>query len=192
MLGHSLGGLLVLRYMQQTQLDPQQLRSVTLLSAPVQGTILGRHLWRELRSLFSPALRRAFADYGAWGLIPAVGRFKRGEYPLRLRAASADAVGATVGLDGRAVSGAAIADYVAFVDQLTAEFAASSPAGLQQAPLLFMVGACDAVTPPATAQALVSALPAAALSIIPGETHFTLPLSELCCRQICAFLHSHQ
>ncbi|HEU0302593.1 MAG TPA: alpha/beta fold hydrolase [Longimicrobium sp.] len=81
LVGHSLGGSLVLDALAAGSLD--RAASAMILSAPVDvrvgaGTVVG-----ELRGFFRRGTLAQREHYGWWGLVPAFGPVKRAAFPFR-------------------------------------------------------------------------------------------------------------
>ncbi len=167
LLGQSLGALLVLRYLQQGG----RAEGAVLLSPPLSGRIADRHpLKQEASSVLKTSWWKALPIYGPWGILPAIGAFRRTDYPLRLKPP---------------LSGARVADYVGIVDRLVERFAPVAHQSTVRCPCLFLYGSADTLTPPAQGQAVASDLePPSRFQVIPGETHYTLPLSQACQAEI--------
>jgi len=172
--GQSLGALLCLQYLAQMSATEAAVAGAVLLSTPVSGRILARPMLGELRAALSPTFWRAAADYGYWGLLPAIGRFKRRQYPLRFAAGE---------------GGLAVAAYAGFVDELVLDSQPLLPVAVQTVPCLMIYGSRDAVTPPQQAATLAAQLgPSSACIVVAGETHFTLALSRGCLERALAWL----
>ena len=170
LLGHSLGALLCLRYLAQASPPASPVVAAALLTTPVSGRIALRSPVGELRAAVRSSFWRAAPSYGYWGLLPAIGRFKRGQYPMRFAAGEG---GATVGA------------YVRFVDDLVADSASLLLLGLRRRPCLLLYGGRDALTPPAQAGELSRQVWAETrFRVIGRETHFTLALNKECFAEV--------
>ena len=173
LLGHSLGALLCLRYLAQALPSESPLVAAALLTTPVSGRIAARSPVGELRAVVRSSFWRAAPSYGYWGLLPAIGRFKRAQYPMRFAPGE---------------GGARVADYVSFVDELVADSASLLLLGLRSRPCLRLYGGMDALTPPAQGRELIRQVGGESkFRVIAGETHFTLALNKECFEEIVAW-----
>ena len=172
--GQSLGALLCLRFLAQMPATEAPVAGAVLLSTPVSGRISARPMLGELHAAVSPTFWRAAADYGYWGLLPAIGPFKRQQYPLRFAPGE---------------GGLAVAAYAGFVDDLVQASQPLLPAATQRVPCLMLYGSLDALTPPQQAATLAAQLePSSACVVVAGETHFTLVLSSKCLERVLVWI----
>ena len=141
LMGQSFGALLVMRQMAAPVGDPAGIRSVILISPPVTGDITSRPVWFEGRSVLNKSYLRAQRDYGGFGLLPAVGPFKRGQYPLRLPPG---------------YKNWNVMSYAGLIDQLVARWQPEASFDPNQVPTLLIYGSRDALTPPEQAELLAS------------------------------------
>lgn len=81
LVGYSLGALLALHGASQWALKPSR---IVILALPLRIRLSLRFAWREFLSLASPSFYRQWTDYGWHETFPAVGRFRRRSFPLRL------------------------------------------------------------------------------------------------------------
>lgn len=164
LIGQSLGGALALAAVA----DGAPARTLTLISAPIALRLSASAIASELLSVFRPAYWGLTQSYGVSGLLPALGSFRRSDYPVRL---SVDGI-----------------DYPKFVDRLVLELNLQAEARKIDSPTLLVYGSRDGIVPLEQGQALVGLIPHAELVVARGATHFTTPLERESCRSICDFL----
>jgi pimeloyl-ACP methyl ester carboxylesterase len=121
----------------------------------------GRAVARELGPRLLRTLWRGREHYGAGGLIPSFGRWKRDIYPLRLGEAA----------------GAGSFGYVEALNRILASLRLEEAAHATPTPTLLVYGAADRLVPPAQGERLATLLPRSELLVLPGETHLTTPLA---------------
>ena len=163
--GISLGGSLLLHALPRLSPPPA---SAALVCAPIHVHLSRRTVAAELRPRLLRTLWRERADYGATGLIPSFGRWKRDTYPLRLGEPAAP------GAFG----------YVERLNQLLDSLDLEGAARATRLPVRLIYGAGDGLVPPAQGERLATLLPHADLIILPGETHLTTPLAPRTVRAI--------
>lgn len=158
-IGHSLGGSLVLDALASGSLDGRVVSAV-IVSAPTDVRIGARTVWGELRGFFRRATLAQRAHYGWWGLVPAFGPVKRAAYPFR-----------RVDADGRAWS------YVEAVRRLLAEMRLRERAAAITVPTLLVYSYNDWIVPHAQGLELASRMRAAGgnLRSLVAATHYSLP-----------------
>ncbi|WP_420129333.1 alpha/beta hydrolase [Longimicrobium sp.] len=157
-IGHSLGGSLVLDALASGTLD--RTVSVAILSAPVDVRIGARTAVAEVRGFFSRATLTQREHYGLWGLVPAFGPVKRAAYPFR-----------RVDADGRAWS------YVAAVQRLLGEMDLEDRVSAIRIPTLLVYSHADAIVPHAQGERIVARMEPGAghLRSLRTATHYSLP-----------------
>ena len=157
-IGHSLGGSLVLDALASGALD--RAVSAVILSAPIDVRIGARTAVAEVRGFLRRATLTQREHYGLWGLVPAFGPVKRAAYPFR----RADA-------DGRAWS------YVAAVQRLLAEMDLERRVGRIRIPTLLVYSHADAIVPHAQGERLAARMEPGAghLRSLRNATHYSLP-----------------
>jgi alpha-beta hydrolase superfamily lysophospholipase len=156
--GISLGGSLLLHALPHLSPPPA---AAALVCAPLHVHLSRRAIAAELRPRLLHTLWRGRADYGATGLIPSFGRWKRDVYPLRL-----DDPGAT-GAFG----------YVESLNRILDSLQLEDAARTTRLPVSLIYGASDRLVPPAQGERLATLLPHADLLLLPGESHLTTPLA---------------
>jgi alpha-beta hydrolase superfamily lysophospholipase len=156
LLGHSLGGSLVLDALASGSVD--RAASAAIVSAPMDVRIGARTVVGELRGFFRRATLAQRAHYGWWGLVPAFGPVKRAAYPFRRTDA-----------DGRAWS------YVAAVQRLLGEMELEHRVERIPVPTLLVYSRGDWIVPLRQGERLAAAMPAATLRTIEGASHYGLP-----------------
>lgn len=153
LVGHSLGGALVLEALTRAAAEP--VRSAVVLSAPLEVRVTARVALTELRSFLSRGALRQCAHYGIWGAIPAFGPFKRRAFPFRH-------------------GGSGSVAYVGAVQRLLAHLRLEETVHAVRVPTLLVYGARDRLVPFSQGERLAAALPEAELRRVPGS-HFTTP-----------------
>jgi pimeloyl-ACP methyl ester carboxylesterase len=108
------------------------------------------------------------------GLAPALGPYRRADFPVRLDDVRSDRKGAW--------------RYPATVDRLIRGLALPERAPSLRVPFLALHGAHDRIVPLADAEALARRAPRARLVRIDGATHFTTPLEPRAIAAVTAFL----
>ena len=81
-IGHSLGGTLALSYASK---ESKNLHGLILISAPLALSANLVSLALETLSCLRPSIWQERKNYGSWGILPALGPFKRTYYPIRLK-----------------------------------------------------------------------------------------------------------
>ena len=81
LLGHSLGGCLILHFLKNCRIE---MTSIIVVSSPLKVTFRLNGLINEMVSPFKWSIHHQRSHYGFWGLIPAIGPFKRSSFPLRI------------------------------------------------------------------------------------------------------------
>lgn len=166
LIGQSLGALLVMRHLAQRLEMPRDYRSATLISPPVSGRILARQYWREGLSVVSKSWRAATRTYGRLGIVPAFGPVKRKLYPLRLE---------------KGYRSWSVNSYGGLVDDLVKTWRLGETFDPNRLPTLVIFGSKDELTPPSQAEIMTRRIKSPSeLHLVPGETHFTTPLSAAC------------
>ncbi|MEW5930177.1 MAG: alpha/beta fold hydrolase [Gemmatimonadota bacterium] len=167
LLGHSLGGALVLDALARGEAAAE---SAVVVATPLEVRITARTALAELGSFFRPATLRQCAYYGVAGVVPAFGPVKRGAYPFR----------------GDARTGNF--DYVAVFDALLRATDLRRAAGRVRVPVLLVYGGRDGIAPAAHGAELARLLPHAELVTVPGATHFSTASSPLAAETAAAWL----
>jgi acylglycerol lipase len=156
LLGHSLGGALVLDALARGEVRAE---SAIVVATPLEVRITAGTALAELRGFFRPATLRQRAYYGLAGVVPAFGPVKRGAYPFR----------------GDARTGNF--DYVAVFDALLRAVDLRAAAPRVPVPVLLVYGERDRIAPAAHGAELARLLPRAELAVVPGATHFSVASS---------------
>lgn len=155
LLGHSLGGSLVLHALSRPGWE--RVVSAAVLSAPVRLDVGVRAALGELRGFFARATLAQRRHYGVWGVIPAVGPLKRGAYPFRL----ADAAGGF--------------GYVAGVRALLDRLRLEEAAARIRTPTLLVYSRGDALVPAGQGERLARLIPGARLELLERPSHWSVP-----------------
>lgn len=85
-IGHSLSAAMLAQHVAQQPPPPgPPVHSAILLSPPVEVTVSLKAIAYELwYSLGDGAMLREVGRYGPWGIVPALGSFKRAQFPVRV------------------------------------------------------------------------------------------------------------
>jgi len=170
-LGHSLGGSLVLDALAAGALD--RAVSAVVLSAPVDVRIGARTAIEEVRGFFRRATLAQREHYGLWGLVPAFGPVKRAAYPFR-----------RVDADGGAWS------YVAAIRYLLAEMDLERRVADIAVPTLLIYSHNDWIVPHHQGQRLAERMPRAGrLRSLRSATHYGLPFDADVVAGVVAWIH---
>jgi pimeloyl-ACP methyl ester carboxylesterase len=156
LLGHSLGGSLVLHALSRPGWEG--VASAAVLSAPIRVRVGPRVALGELRGFFARATLAQREHYGAWGVVPAVGPLKRSAYPFRR-------------------APCAVGSYVSAVTGLLERLALEDAAPRIRVPVLLVYGDRDALVPPEQGERLGRLIPRAELVRVEGATHWSLPFA---------------
>jgi pimeloyl-[acyl-carrier protein] methyl ester esterase len=159
LLGHSLGGTMVLGALAGD--PPPAVRSGIILSAPLSLRLGTRGTLAEVLALAVRATLAEARRYGAWGVLPAAGRFKRGAFPFRL----ADERPGSLG-------------YVEAVRELLGRIDPERAAAGVRVPVLLVYGGRDGIVPPSQGELLARELGDARLVRLPRGTHWSVPLER--------------
>ncbi len=154
-LGASLGGVLMLNAASH-----RDLAGLVLLVMPTKITSSLAALVIEGAGLVRPGVLRHLPYYGAGGLFPAIGPFRRSAFPMRLAA----------GL-GR--------DMFAYLRVVTEFITTQRPldvAAKVRARALLVYGGHDLIAPAAQGRELAAVMPSARYVHMPFGTHFGTPL----------------
>lgn len=163
--GHSLGGALVLDALASGALD--RAASAVVLSAPVELRLDARTVIGEVRGFFRRATLAQRAHYGWWGLVPAFGPVKRGAYPFR-----------RVDADGRAWS------YVDAVRHLLGEMRLEERAASIRVPTLLVYSRADWLVTHGNGERLAERMPSARLLSLGDATHYSVPFDPAMIRAV--------
>jgi alpha-beta hydrolase superfamily lysophospholipase len=154
LLGHSLGGSLVLHALSRPGWE--RVVSAAVISAPVRLRI-GWTVLRELRGVFGRATLAQREHYGVWGIVPAVGPLKRGAYPFR-----AEGAGGGFG-------------YVAGVTALLERLRLEDAAERIRTPVLLVYSRADGIVPAEQGELLAGRIPGARLEMLRRPPHWCVP-----------------
>ncbi|HEX2207149.1 MAG TPA: alpha/beta fold hydrolase, partial [Longimicrobium sp.] len=173
LIGHSLGGSLVLDALASGALD--RAVSATILSAPVDVRIGARTAITEVRGFFTRATLTQREHYGLWGLVPAFGPVKRAAYPFRRTDA-----------DRRAWS------YVAAVRRLLADMDLERRVESIRVPTLLVYSYADALVPAGQGLGLSGRMMRAGGNFrgLTRATHYSLPFDPDTLSTVTGWLHA--
>lgn len=170
LLGHSLGGALVLDTLARGEADAAE--SAVVVSAPLRVRVTLRTVLGELRGFFRRGTLTQWPYYGAWGAVPAVGPLKRRAFPFRAEVGTADFA------------------YVDAYDALLAGMELARGAEWVRVPVLLVYGERDFLAPGEQAEALARALPRAELVRVPGASHYTVPFTPAAVEYVARWLET--
>lgn len=153
LLGHSLGGALVLDALARGAVEGVE--SAVVVATPLEVRLTPRTLLAELGGFFRRATLTQCRYYGIRGVVPAFGPVKRGAYPFRGEARTTNF------------------DYVQTFDALLREMDLRRAAERVRAPVLLVYGERDRLAPAAHGEELARLLPRAELFRVPGASHFS-------------------
>jgi pimeloyl-ACP methyl ester carboxylesterase len=167
LLGHSLGGSLVLHALSRPGWE--RVVSAAVISAPVRlrigWTVLG-----ELRGIFGRAALAQREHYGVWGVVPAVGPLKRREFPFR----------GTAGGFG----------YVASVQALLERLRLDEAAERIRTPVLLVYSRADGIVPAEQGETLASRIPGARLEMLERAPHWCVPFEPRTVARVAKWLEA--
>lgn len=149
-IGHSLGGSLALK---TAEADQTRVAGLILISAPVKLSADVMGLFAEMKSATRPAVRQQIANYGGWGLLPAIGPFKRKKYPIRLQHQDNN--------------------YIEQVAQVITDLNLKKPRRSLSIPLLLIYGTGDLIVRDDNAAAIAGVHTNHDVMLIEGATHFS-------------------
>ncbi len=157
-LGHSLGGSLVLDALASGALD--RAASAVVLSAPTSIDLGFRTAVSELAGFFRLATLAQREHYGGWGLVPAFGPVKRRAYPFRRTDAEPGSW-----------------SYVAAVRRLLGAMELEERVGAIRVPTLLVYSRGDRLVGHAQGERLAARMPAARLLSLDRATHYSVPFA---------------
>lgn len=166
LVGHSLGGTLALAH---AAADQSGVKNLVLISAPLTLGIIPKAVIAEISGFAKSSLAEQRSFYGTWGVLPAIGPFKRKSYPVRLRPEEKR-------------------NYIEVVKNLIHELKVEQIAGSVKVPTLLIYGDQDFLVPVKTGEQLALVLPKSELQIVKGGTHFSTPFEAGVERSIVRFL----
>lgn len=173
LLGHSLGGALVLHMLAAPDC-PREVVAGAVLSAPVRVEFGARATFTELLAVCGPTTLRHRTHYGWWGVLPAAGHFKRRDFPWRLREPEPGAFG-----------------YVAVIGKLLARLDLAAVAPRISRPVLLVYGAGDRLVPISQGEALDARIPNARFVRLPWATHWGAALAMRATAEVLAWVGAH-
>jgi alpha-beta hydrolase superfamily lysophospholipase len=172
LLGHSLGGSLVLDALASGAVD--RAASAAVLSAPTSVDLGFRTVVSELAGFFRMATLAQREHYGAWGLVPAFGPVKRRVYPFRR-------VDATPGSWS----------YVAAVRRLLEEMRLEERVGAIRIPTLLVYSRADRLVGHAQGERLAGQIPGARLLSLDRATHYGVPFHPWAVEETVGWMDAH-
>jgi pimeloyl-ACP methyl ester carboxylesterase len=147
--GFSFGAVLSLNYSIQ---HPKRVASLTLIGMPTDLTARLSMATELLTPLFK-IYRDALADYGLFGIIPAIGAFNRSRYPVRLSHTETE-------------------DYVEVARKIISELSPLTQLPKVTVPTLMIVGSLDFIANQVHGPLAVTNPPIKHLTLN-GDTHFS-------------------
>jgi pimeloyl-ACP methyl ester carboxylesterase len=167
LLGHSLGGSLVLHALSRPGWE--RVVSAAVISAPVRLRI-GWAVLGELRGVFGRAALAQREHYGVWGVVPAVGPLKRRAFPFR----------GTAGGFG----------YVASVQALLERLRLDDAAERISTPVLLVYSRADGIVPTVQGELLASRIPGARLEMLERAPHWCVPFQPRTVARVAEWLEA--
>lgn len=167
LLGHSLGGSLVLHALSRPGWE--RVVSAAVISAPVRLRI-GLAVLGELRGFFGRAALAQREHYGVWGVVPAVGPLKRRAFPFR----------GTAGGFG----------YVASVQALLERLRLDEAAERIRTPVLLVYSRADGIVPAEQGELLASRIPGARLEMLERAPHWCVPFEPRTVARVAEWLEA--
>lgn len=155
-IGYSLGGVFLLNALEHEQL---MFKRVVLMAVPLHARVSLNFIWQELLSPFSPSFWQQIRLYGWSESIPAFGRFRRADFPIRLEATISKS-------------------YPEFVGGL---LKARPPLSLSQKlghNCLLIAGDRDRLAPPSDSVHWLNTAPKLKVAVIERANHFLLPFQK--------------
>ena len=152
--GYSFGAVLQLNFAVQ---QPQRVASLTLIGMPTDLSLRILVVAEALTPLFK-SYREALADYGIFGITPAIGSFKRDLYPVRLSKTETD-------------------DYIRVAAKIISNIGPLTLLPNVGVPTLLVVGSLDFI---ANQECGLEAAPNLQIEhvTLKGETHFSTMISK--------------
>ena len=169
LLGHSLGGSLVLHALSRPGWE--RVVSAAVISAPVRLRI-GWAVLGELRGIFGRAALAQREHYGVWGVVPAVGPLKRRAFPFRVEGA-----GGGFG-------------YVAGVQALLERLRLEDAAERIRTPVLLVYSRADGIVPAKQGEMLASRTPGARLEMLDRAPHWCVPFEPRTVARVAEWLEA--
>lgn len=173
LLGHSLGGSLVLHALASGDAPPAA--SAAVISSPVSVAPGARMGMAELASFLHPRTLSQREHYGLWGLVPAFGPVKRAAYPFRRGPAGGGAFG-----------------YVGEVQRLLARLDLAHAAADVRAPVLLVYGTADRLAPVEQGRRLARAIASVELVEIAGGSHWSTALAEATVGEVTGWMRARR
>lgn len=173
LLGHSLGGSLVLAALASGQVP--HAASAIIISSPISVTVNLRNAMGELRGFLRRVTLGQREHYGLWGLVPAFGPVKRGAYPFRGEPAKGGPFG-----------------YVAAFQRLLARLDLERTAAEVRVPVLLVYGTADHLVPPEQGRRLVAVIPRAELVPVQGGSHWSTAFADLAVERAAGWIEAHR
>ena len=156
--GYSFGACHIVKVANQNFLKPFDFKSSILIAMPIIIDLGVRDLMTEIAGLVKPAIWAHRKFYGALGPIPAFGKFRRQDFPIRWA-------------QNQSFGGESFVEQFQIWDMT--EFAKSL-----ELPTLIICGSEDGVARPRHMQDFLRQLPTGEVNIINKETHLSVLFSE--------------
>lgn len=172
LLGHSLGGSLVLDALASGALD--RVASAIVLSAPTSVDLGFRTVVSELAGFFRLATLAQREHYGAWGLVPAFGPVKRRAYPFRRTDAERGSW-----------------SYVSAVRRLLEGMRLEDRVDAIRVPTLLVYSRADRLVGHAQGERLAARMPAARLVSLDRATHYGVPFAPPAVEAVVRWTDAH-
>ncbi|RZA22419.1 MAG: alpha/beta fold hydrolase [Proteobacteria bacterium] len=154
--GYSLGGVFWLRIAEEETLTFTKL---ALLAVPLRVELNLRFVFAELCTLFSPSFYRQWLRYGWRETVPAFGRFRRKDFPLRLAPKET-------------------LSYPAFIDKILSSRSPLESVAKLSHNCLVIFGGWDRLAKPKDFELWQKANPGLTRVVVDRANHFLLPFQK--------------
>jgi len=164
--GHSFGGTLALSHIARSKCS--SIQGLILISTPLKLSASITSLANECLSVFRPSFWHERAYYGTFGILPALGPFKRSKYPIRLQNQESN--------------------YVNQIDSTITFLSQSITDDSITCPLLLIYGTRDLIVKHQNALEIQNRIKKSEVFLVKGATHFTTIFEEYVPEKICSFI----
>lgn len=165
--GFSLGGILALEVLKANSYFKVQ--SIVMIGSPMKLTLSYRLLLPEIRYSLNKDFLKIIHDLGFWGSLPAIGAFKRKDFPIRINSSHLN--------------------YMEIVADFINSRSLSRESPSIKLPALAVYGKNDQIAPPFHGKMLIRKFLPNQISLIDGCNHFMLNFNEASIRCIVDWLN---